>query len=204
MRMETAVLFISLILFGVFMFGCPQQPALKTVTETEAHTFVIDDLGAKFPDADVREIIEMSQSDGSWYVKARVTHNFTTPCPVRMHVYYDYPRKGFIESPPEYITKGCRVCIEGPCVIGTPEEAIIASHTMAGSDSVQSYILAHSDAKPEVKLYSEYIDAETGTKYRNVWIVKWFSQKTNYATFVLLSETGQVLKAWQSVKTETV
>lgn len=202
--MKTATLFVSLILLGVFMFGCPQQPVTKTVTEAEARAFVDDDLAAKFSNADVREIIEMSQSDGSWYVKARVTYNFTTPCPVRMHVYYDYPKKGFIESPPEYITKDCVVCKEGTCVIGTPEEAIIASHTMAGSAAVNSYVIAHSDAKPEAKLYAEYVDADTGEKHRNVWIVKWFSQKTNYATFVLLSDKGEILKVWQSVKTETV
>jgi hypothetical protein len=196
---------ISFFVFaGILMFGCSQQTSDKNVTLAGARSFVEDDLRAKYPDAEVREIIDMTQTEGSWYVKARVTYNFSTACPVRIHVYYDYPKKGFIESPPEYITKDCRVCTAGQCIIATPEEAIIASHTMASSELAQAYIIAHSDAKPDAKFYAEYVDPETSTKYKNVWIVKWFSSKTNYATFVLISNSGEIIKLWQSVKTETV
>lgn len=202
--LNKVIVFASLMLLGAFLFGCQQQTGSTTVSENNVRNYVVEDLAAKFPDADIREIVEMTPSDGSWYVKARVTYNFTTPCPVRMNVYYDYPKKGFIESPPEYITKGCSVCREGTCVIGTPEEAIIASHTMKGTDAVRSYLSAHSDAKPEVKLYSEYVDADTAEKYTNVWIVKWYSEKTNYAEFVIVSNNGEILKVWQAIKTETV
>jgi hypothetical protein len=182
------------------MSGCTKVSPSGNVTEQDAISFVLDDLKVKYPDAEIREVAEISKSDDSWYVKARVTYNYSTPCPVRMHLYYDYPKKGFIISPSEYVTKECKVCQTGTCIIGTPEEAIIASHTLNGTETVANYIFYHSDAKPDAKFYAEYIS--NGVKNKNVWIVKWFSQTTNYGIFAMVSNEGQVLKTWEVAKTE--
>ncbi|MEM2974571.1 MAG: hypothetical protein QW112_03035 [Candidatus Micrarchaeia archaeon] len=117
-----------------------------------------------------------------------------------MHLYYDYPKKGFIISPPEYITKDCKVCQADTCVIGTSEEAIIASHTLPGTEDVHTYIVYHKDAKPDVKFYEEY--SSEGTKYRNIWIVRWFSQSTNYGVYAMISNEGEIIKIWEVAKSE--
>jgi len=204
-RIRSALFIIASIFLvlavSVFVSGCVKPEESKNVTQQAAIAYVIDDLKAKYTDAEVREIVEMSQSDNSWYVKAKVTYNYSSPCPVRMHLYYDYPKKGFIISPPEYVTKECTVCQTGTCVIGTEEEAIIASHTLNGTSTAASYITHNANAKPDVKFYTEYVSE--GTKYKNTWLVKWSSATANYESFVLVSNEGQVLKSWEAAKMGT-
>lgn len=121
-----------------------------------------------------------------------------------MNIYYDYPRKGFTISPPEYIIKDCEVCKEGTCIIGTPEEAIIASHQLEGSNLVNLYLDVHTNAKPEVKLYTEYYHEPANKTFNDVWLVKWFSDDVNYGVFSLVSLNGKIEKSWQVIKTEEI
>jgi len=195
------LLLVTLTGLSIFMSGCTKPVTNKNVTEQDAITFVLDDLKAKYPDAEVTEIAEITNSGDSWYIKAKVTYNYSTPCPVRMHLYYDYPKKGFSISPPEYVTRDCKVCqIGSSCVIGTPEEAIIASHILAGSETAASYISLHKDAKPEAKFYAEYV--ADGEKNQNVWVVKWYSASTNYGVYVMISNEGQIMNVWEVAKAE--
>ena len=200
---KTQLLLIGLIfglfaVLSVFMSGCLKPSSSNNVTEQDAVSFVLDDLKAKYQDAEVREVVEKSLIDGSWTIKAKVTYNYSTPCPVRMHLYYDYPKKGFIISPAEYVTKGCKVCQSGTCVIGTPEEAIIASHTLNGTGIAASYLVYNNNAIPDAKLYTEY--SSDGTKYKNVWLVRWSSATANYDVLVLVSDVGEIIKVWEAGK----
>lgn len=193
----------AIVLMLLIFLGCVQQQPTK-ITEEEARSFVNDDLRAKYPNAEVREVIQISFDGESWQVKTRVTFNYSTPCPVRMHVYYDYPRRGFVVAPPEYITKECVICKEAICVIGTPEEAIIASHTLNGTGSIKEYVDRHADAVPDSKFYSEYFDKDAGTKYKNVWVVKWLSKSTNYGIILVISGNGEIVKIWEVAKEEVI
>ena len=201
-RIRSVLISISLIalfaFLSVFVSGCTKVSTNSNVTEKDAISFVLDDLKAKYPDAEIREVVEISKSDDSWYVKAKVTYNYSSPCPVRMHLYYDYPKKGFIISPAEYVTRDCKVCQSGTCIIGTPEEAIIASHTLNGTETATGYIRYNPNAKPEAKLYSGY-DLD-GTKYKDAWLVKWSSATANYEVYVLVLNEGQVISVWEAGK----
>jgi len=207
MRMTTAILCVFLLAFGVFLFGCVQPAATAAVTESDAKAFVNDDLKAKYPDAEIREITETTFFEDSYQMKARVTYNYSTKCPVRLNIYYDYPKKGFVASPPEYVTRDCTVCknvAQVSCILGTPEEAIIASHSIAGSDAVKGYFVAHPDAKPDANFYTEYVD-KNNTRYRDVWVVKWLSPTTNFGIFALLSQKSpETLKTWEVARSEIV
>ncbi|MEM3814509.1 MAG: hypothetical protein QW771_00180 [Candidatus Micrarchaeia archaeon] len=198
---------IGLIIFSVFMFGCLQSSKTTTLNADEVKKFVLDDLNSKYPDADIKEILEMKpgESNNTWQIKTRVTFNYSSPCPVRMNVYYDYPRRGFIETPPEYITKNCEVCKGiANCILGTPEEAIIASHTLEGTDVVSKFINTYSNAKASAKFYSEYLDPIEKKPYSDVWIVKWTSESTNYGLIVMIANTGKVVGIIQATKQETI
>ena len=205
--MKNSLTLISLVLFSLVLFGCLQTEQQQIFKESDARAFVLDDLNSKYPSADVKEILEITplSTNDSWQIKARVTFNYTSACPVRMNVYYDYPRKGFIETPPEYVTRDCTVCngVE-TCILGTPEEAIIASHTLSGSEAIVNFIGAHANAQATAKFYSEYLDPIQSNKYSNVWVVKWTSDTTNYGLIVLVSNEAQVLGVIQATKQETI
>ncbi|MCX8196908.1 MAG: hypothetical protein N3G80_01160 [Candidatus Micrarchaeota archaeon] len=193
--MRTLTLVGLLVVFAVFLaiivFSKPSYP----LTESDAKKFFLEDLKEKYPNADVREIIEilfLTSADGMPYyqLKARVTHGLYTPCPERIHVYYDYPPKNFVAQPPEYITKGCSFCLNEPnCIVAFPEEAIIASHKSPAAQQIANFIKSNSDAKPEVMALSSY------RNYSDVWLVKWNSISSNQSFLVVLSKAeGRVLE----------
>jgi hypothetical protein len=187
--MKTAVLIIllAIVAFAAIyvVFSKPSYP----LSEEGAKSFFLEDLKEKYPGADVREIVEIlpaTASDGSPYyqLKARVTNGIATPCPERMHVFYDYPPKNFVAQQPEYITRGCKVCLDSPtCILAFPEEAIIASHTYNGTGEVTAFVKGNSDARAE----AVFLDAFDGTV--GAWKVTWSSATNPVSYEVVLSKT---------------
>ena len=187
--MKTSALLILLAIVALIaayaVFSKPSYP----LSEEDAKKFFLEDLSSKYPVAEVREVMEIipgTASDGSPYyqLKARVTNGLYTPCPERMHVFYDYPPKNFVAQPPEYITKGCRVCLDSPrCIIAFPEEAIIASHTYNGTGDVEAFVKGNSDARATA-VYFDTLDGQAG-----VWRVSWASGTNSASYEVFLSKS---------------
>ncbi len=171
----------------------------KIINKEEAEKFVSDDLRVNYPTADVREIISSEKSGDFWNVKARVTFGSSTPCPVRIHVYYnDYPRFGFIQRV-ENITKDCAVCTgEMSCNVIYDEEAIIASHTFEGTGEVNTYATDYS-AKASAKFYPSYMDSG-GASYSDVWVVEWKADSQPYDFVVILGKNQTERKALKVIK----
>ena len=188
--MKTAVLIIllAIVAFAAIYFVFLAKPAYQ-VSEEGAKSFFLEDLKEKYPGADVREIMEIlpaTASDGSPYyqLKARVTNGISTPCPERMHVFYDYPPKNFVAQQPEYITRGCKVCLDSPnCMLAFPEEAIIASHTYNGTVDVAAFVKGNSDASATAL----FLDNYEGTV--GAWKVSWSSATNPVSYEVVLSKS---------------
>ncbi|VVB98555.1 Uncharacterised protein [uncultured archaeon] len=171
-----AIVVVALILGMKFATG--------SFEESDARKFVTEDLTTKFPGADKIEVVNFEQmanvSGGRYYsIKAAVIAGISTPCPTRTNYYYNYPVQNFVPAPPEYAVKNCRVCESSPCVIAFPEEAIIASHTLAGSQLVQQYITASRDAMPKVN------------RTQDTWTVAWTSS-LDYGYKVAVSDNGTI------------
>jgi hypothetical protein len=187
--MKTVVLIILLAIVAsaalYIVFSKPAYP----LSEEDAKSFFLEDLREKYPSADLREIMEIlpaAASDGSPYyqLKARVTNGIATPCPERMHVFYDYPPKNFVAQQPEYITRGCKVCLDSPtCILAFPEEAIIASHTYNGTGEVTAFVKGNSDAQAQA-LFLDSFDGVPGA-----WKVTWSSATNPVSYEVVLSKT---------------
>lgn len=191
--MKTSVLLVLLVALALaaawFVFSKPSYP----LTEQDAQKYFLEDLKEKYPGADVREVTEilpLTAQDGTPYyqLKARVTTGLATPCPERVHVYYDYPPKNFVAQPPEYITRGCKVCLNVEvCTLAFPEEAIIASHTYQGAEQVAQFVKVNSDAKAEAQ-FAESYQSFTGESFSGVWVVKWSSESGGGSYQVILSK----------------
>ena len=187
--MKTVVLVVLLAIVALgAIYIIFQQPAYP-MNENDAKKFFLEDLREKYPNADIREIMDITQltsSDGSSYyqLKARVTNGEGTPCPERIHVYYDYPPKNYVSQPPEYITKSCKVCINEPhCILAFTEEAIIASHTYNGTGEIEKFIKDNSDAAATASAMDSY------GNYTGVWLVKWSSPSSALSYTAVLSKT---------------
>ncbi len=155
------------------------------VVEADASNFVTEDLRSKYPYADISimTITSMNNDENQRYfeVKARVTQLMDTPCPERSHIYYNYPEQNFVPQPAEIITKHCQVCTNGICTIAFPEEAIIASHTFAGTEDVESFVKKYPNAVPGVEEKSDS------------WVVSWYSSLANNSYVVTMHWDGTIL-----------
>jgi len=155
-------------------------PADKQYSEEDVRAMVLEDLENKYPNADYG-ILYVNKSTDAWYIKAKVTLAYESPCPERIHLVYTYPETKFVPESPKYIIKDCKMpCILGTegCVILYEEQAVVASHTLQGSELVHSFIMQHPNAKHQV------------TKQGNYWIVLWYDKDESIT--VNISETGDI------------
>lgn len=156
------------------------------IEEADASNFVLEDLRTKYPVADiaVMTITPMQNELGGRYfeVKARVTEHAETPCPVRSHIFYNYPAQNFVAQPPEVITKNCVVCTQGICTIAFPEEAIIASHTFPGTEDIQDYLQENQNAVPKVRENAES------------WHVTWYSETAEGYYIAEIHRNGTIIR----------
>ncbi|MFA5077110.1 MAG: hypothetical protein WC488_01655, partial [Candidatus Micrarchaeia archaeon] len=152
MKKEIAITALLLVVAAALVLGI--NMAGGNYEERDAKKVVLEDLQERFPYADKIEIIAFeprTNGDQRYFaIKASVSDDLDMPCPKRTHYYYNYPEQNFVPAPPEYIVKTCRVCENKPCIIAFPEEAIIASHTLAGTGEVSNYIVNAGDVKPYV------------------------------------------------------
>lgn len=182
-RRELILILVLLIVIAVLVKA--MELFQVNVVEADAGKFVVEDLISKYPGADISVMTFTSKyndrGDKYFEVKARLTVNPWSPCPERSHIFYNYPVQNFIPQPPEVITRNCVICAEGICTIAFPEEAIIASHTLAGTGAVQSYLDAHSDAVPAV------------TEAADSWSVRWDSPAADSFYVVDIHRNGTIL-----------
>lgn len=162
------------------------MPEVKEVSVEDAKRFVLDDLRHKYPNADYEILLvkeENTTAPGKRYnIKARVTLFPDSPCPERLHLYYNYPEQGYVTQPPDYITKDCKVWGGDGAPIIYEEEAIIASHTKSGTENVHSYI-EQRNATHTVRF-----DDSEGT-----WIVTWNAEGTEFFYEVTISTNGSIV-----------
>lgn len=182
-RELVVVAVILLIAVGVKLLEIFQS---STPEVSDASKFVLEDLRATYPGADISIMSitpKYNQQEKSYLeVKARVTQKPLSPCPERLHIYYNYPVQNFVPQPPEVITgTNCQVCMEGACTIAFPEEAVIASHTLWGTKEVQDYLHANIDATPLV------------TQKGDSWLVRWDSEKAGYSYLVEIHRNSTIL-----------
>ncbi len=182
MKREIIVTVVLIVLVVGLVLG--MKFATGSFENSDAKKFVLEDLHNKFPAADKVEIVSFepkTNGEGAQYytIKASVSEGLGTPCPKRTNYYYNYPVQNFVPAPPEAVVDSCKVCQSRPCMIAFPEEAIIASHTLQGSASVQDYILTARDATPQVNRTS------------SGWSVLWNST-LNYSYMVSVTDDGYV------------
>ncbi|VVC02032.1 Uncharacterised protein [uncultured archaeon] len=169
--MRKEVIFILLLVVAVVAL-LSLSSRFNRGSEADARKFFTEDLANSYPDADVREILTSAQvgegASAYFLLKARVSYNLSTPCPSRWEVEYYYPPQSFVRRTPTRLVSGCQVCSGSPnCVLSYMEEAVIASHTYAGSEQVGNYLTGHPAAKPTAKLLSVW------NNQLDVWQVDW-------------------------------
>jgi hypothetical protein len=185
---ERNLIIIILVVIGIAaLWYAANKPA--STSEYDARKFVINDAQSQYPEAEIA-VEGLNFSQGSWKMKVRVTLNQSMQCPTRIHLYYDYPAMQFATRPPEYITKNCRICLNVPeCLIVFPEEALIASHTLPGTDTVTRFLSYYPNSVGVAQFERAM---ESGI---NTWTVTWDSKDPQGGKRgIVLDEYGKVIE----------
>ncbi|MCX8200456.1 MAG: hypothetical protein N3G76_03220 [Candidatus Micrarchaeota archaeon] len=137
--MDRLMLIAMLVLAGIAVLasGCTKpQGSSDTMTFEKS---IIDDAKVRYPGADIVEIEGTEEIGGVKVTNVRVTFGSDTICPSRLRLRYKQPF-GYETGVPIYIVKDCQVTCRSDCIITGPEEAIIAAHTLPGSERAKEFI----------------------------------------------------------------
>ncbi|MFH1222062.1 MAG: hypothetical protein V1492_03180 [Candidatus Micrarchaeota archaeon] len=178
------ILLLVLLVIAIIAIVKVAEMFKTPMAEADATKFVLEDLRAKYlgADAEIINVRPLTNSAGEKYfeIKAKVTKQQGTPCPERMHIFYNYPVQNFVPQPPEVITSNCQVCTTPSCILVFPEEAVIASHTFVGTEEVSQYISSFPNAKPNAAEIS------------SGWTVTWNSGNATYYYLVNVLKNNSI------------
>lgn len=148
MNKALMLLVVSTVLVALFA-GCINKP--EEIDQLSFEQAIIKDAQAKYPTADIIEIESREQVGDTNITCVRVTFNYTSVCPIRMRLKYKYPDYGYETGVTSYIVRDCTYKCQGNCIITGDEEAIIAAHTLAGSEDVKRFIGDGTDITAKAK-----------------------------------------------------
>ncbi len=192
MKKEVVAIILFILVIGL-IYTKPWEKA--GVSAEDAANYVKEDMRTKFPSAELIEVLATKEEFGSYKIQGRVSFDMGSPCPQRLHLYYDYPSSNFVTWT-ENITRNCKVCEGLPqCVIAFEEEAVAASHTYTGGEKAQKYINDYSDALAVNELLGEFEWS------KDVWLVTWDAPSASMKVLVYLSKPeNRILKVVEQAK----
>jgi hypothetical protein len=129
---------IILFLF-IFLFGCITTPE-REYEEIDYEKTIIEDATNKHPNADIVEIESVDVMDGLTTTNVRVSYYVDTICPERYRLRYKYPEFGYETGIPIEIVKNCEYKYTPDSVITYKEQAIVAAHSLKGTEDVKDFI----------------------------------------------------------------
>ncbi len=166
---------IIILFLMFFLFGCITTPE-REFEEIDPEKTIIEDATNKHPNADIIEIESLDLMDGINITSVRVSYYVDTICPERYRLRYKYPEFGYETGIPIEIVKNCEYRYTPDSIITYEEQAIVAAHTLMGSDEVNEFIGAGENIKVKTSFTSN-----TG-----VWKVTFENILTNETMYVSL------------------
>jgi hypothetical protein len=143
---------IILFLF-FFLFGCITTPEREFEVIDHEKT-IIEDAMNKHPTADIVEIESIDSMDGVNVTNIRVSYYINTICPERYRLRYRYPEFGYETGVPIEIVKNCEYKYTPDSVITFKEQAIVAAHTLKGTEEVKEFVGNGENIFVETNYYS--------------------------------------------------
>ncbi len=143
---------IAILFLMFFLFGCVTTPE-KEVEQLDPEKTIIEDAKSKHPTADIIEIESVDVMDGTNVTSVRVSYYMDTICPERYRLRYRYPEFGYETGVPIEIVKNCEYKYTPDSVITFEEQAIVAAHTLRGTDEVKEFVGNGDNIKVETNYY---------------------------------------------------
>ncbi|MDE1870971.1 MAG: hypothetical protein KGI06_01900 [Candidatus Micrarchaeota archaeon] len=197
---QVAVIVIILVVVFTAAFILTTQTQKHELTAAQAKQFVINDLKASNPSANIT-VINISNSSlekGSYDIVLSIVYNATRPCPTLFIEGFDYPATGLVPSVDNLYTKNCIIygLSNAPSyVISSPEIAIARSYNQ-GIGQITNYVSAYgyNNTAVTATFYPYLNDNQTnlGQNFYNVWLIRYRATDANYSVYAVLDSSGAV------------
>jgi len=145
---------IILLFLFFFLFGCITTPE-REYEEIDYEKTIIEDAMNKHPNADIVEIESVDLMDGINVTSIRVSYYINSICPERYRLRYRYPDFGYETGVPIEIVKNCEYKYTPDSVITYKEQAIVAAHSLKGTEEVKDFIGEGEDIFVETYFHSD-------------------------------------------------
>lgn len=145
--------YIVLLFVFFFLFGCVTPPE-KDVQNIEHDKTIIEDAKSKHPSADIIEIESVDIMNGINVTSVRVSYYTDSICPERYRLRYRFPDFGYETGVPIEVVKNCEYKYTPDSVITYEEQAIVAAHTLQGTEEVKEFIGNGNGITVETNFYS--------------------------------------------------
>ncbi len=205
--LKSALIAVVLIVIAAGAFLLFQKSVQHQLTSKDAINLVISDLQAKNPNATIT-LVSLSNSTiekNSWNIVVSVVYNATRPCPTLLIEDFDYPATGLSPSTENIYTTKCELlnyASGAPSyVISSPEIAIVNSYD-SNYSTIRSFVNRYGYNNTNVyarffqNLQSNY--THLGANYSNIWLVEYTSSAANHSAYVLMSQSGRIIGAYNS------
>jgi len=144
--------YIIILFLVFFLFGCVTPPETE-IQGIEHDKTIIEDAKSKHPTADIVEIESVDLMDGINVTSVRVSYYTDTICPERYRLRYRYPNFGYETGVPIEIVKNCEYKYTPDSVITYEEQAIVAAHTLQGTEQVKAFVGNGDNINVETNYY---------------------------------------------------
>lgn len=187
-----AVIVIILIVVSTGAFLLLRHTTSSQLTSAQAVHFVLNDVKASYPDANVT-VISVSNSTlkkGSYDIVLSIVYNATRPCPTLFIESFNYPATGLSSSIDNTYTENCTVYgLNKTSVISSPEIAIVRSYDQ-GIGQITNYVstFGYNNIVVTANFYSYLNDNVThlGQSFYNVWLVNYTAKNAGYSVYAVL------------------
>lgn len=174
---------IAILFVFFFLFGCLTTPE-EDVEQIELDKTVLEDARSKHPSADIIEIESVDLMNGINITNVRVSYYVNSICPERYRLRYKYPEFGYETGVIIEIVKDCKYTYTPDSIITFEEQAIVAAHTLSGTDEVKEFIGKGENIKVET-----HYDSTSG-----IWEVTFKNKESlNEMKVTLQSKNPQIL-----------
>jgi hypothetical protein len=208
---KVVVIVLVLVIVFTAVFVLSKHTTNTPLTAAQAVQFVINDLRASNPGANIT-VINVSNSTlkaGSYDVVLSIVYNATRPCPTLFIEAFDYPATGLVPSIDNLYTKNCIIYgLSGTSpleqyVISSPQIAIARSYNQ-GIGQITNYVstFGYNNTVVTAKFYPYLNENYThlGQSFYNVWLIKYKATGINYSVYAVLDSSGAVAGNYTSIQ----
>ncbi len=200
---RVAIIAVVVIMIAAAAFLLFSHVIAGQLTSQQAVQYVLSDVRASNPSANITIINVSSSKVVSWNITLSVVYNASKPCPTLFIEYFDYPATGLVPTTENRYTANCVVyglSTAQPYVISSPYIAIARSYNQSAQMRAYVHTFGYNNTTVHANFYSALGASATplGENFTSVWLINYTAKSAGYSEYAILGSSGAVIANYTS------